>query len=179
VQADVLYTCKALHKVGVEVLYGQNKFDFRNASMSRDRYAYQVNQWLAKIGPVNIGLIKSLAFSYDFRLFDPTCLRGHDYLRRSQGLFGTLLRDAKKLHGLTVDLSEHQGGPYPTFIDFAVTLKALCAMPSLKVVTIDPRSAGIASLFAYYLNLRTVHNKEPARSRQVITHQTIQDGVSF
>jgi hypothetical protein len=40
VQADVLYTCKALHKVGVEVLYGQNKFDFRNASMSRDRYAY-------------------------------------------------------------------------------------------------------------------------------------------
>jgi hypothetical protein len=81
-----------------------------------------------------------------------------------------------------VDLSEHQGGPYPTFIDFAVTLKALCAMPSLKVVTIDPRSDGIASLFAYYLNLRSVlsvYNKEPARSRQVITRKTIQDGVSF
>jgi hypothetical protein len=84
VQADVLYTCKALQKVGSEVLYSQNAFDFWHASTSEHKHAYQADQWLAKIGSVNLGFIKSLAFSYNLRLFDPACFRGHDYLRRKQ-----------------------------------------------------------------------------------------------
>ena len=177
VQADVFYTCKALHKVGSEVLYSQN------ASTSEHKHAYQADQWLARIGSVNLGLVKSLAFSYNLRLFGPACLRGHDYLRRKQGVFGTLLRDASKLYTLTMDLSSDFNRSESIFIDCVVTLKALCAMPSLKAVTINTHCDSIGAFFAYYLNLRTgfsMHNNQlpvpPRRlqSRQITVREAIQ-----
>ena len=111
-QVEVLSACTALRMVGVEVLFSQNKFDFHETFVTKASYPCRVDQWLATIGPINIGLIISLAFSYMFRLSGRTT-----YLRGSQGHFGTLLRDAHKLYSLALDFPNILGISETNFID--------------------------------------------------------------
>jgi hypothetical protein len=145
--ASVLRTCKALHRVDVEVLYSQATFDFgRRLDLTKP--------WLAQIGFCNFRFVRSLAFVIALGS-NPTASEELEYTRQLHSIFEHLSThcDISTRRRLTLSFEEST----PTnailssdmLISRIVTVKALAALSSTATLIVN--NLRLPAIFLHYL----------------------------